>query len=173
MLVQVHALAFDHVEVGMERLGEMLNRVEHHQIQSIAHDPGKEVPGALLPTIEPGGKLCHGPILGLRAIHQLIGAATPDVNRPNGPPLSRGHQQRAQVEGFRPFGSFRPAGLIGLLQAGERGGSRRHVGEQGRGKRRIQTVAMAGAADASAASLPSIAAAHCLPLNTAPSMEAR
>ena len=116
MLEQVHALALDHVEVGLQGLGIALQGIHHHPIEVIADLAFKQAAGAPFPGIEPLGQFSHRALLGLRAVHQLVGAATPDVDRPDRPALGRGHQQGAQVEGFGPLGRFLPAGLIGLIQ---------------------------------------------------------
>ena len=95
VLGQIHALALDHLEIGLQWLGVVLDHIGHHPIESIAHLASKELAGALLPGIQTGAEFSHRQGLGLGAVHQLIGAPAPHVNRPNRPPLGRRHQQRA------------------------------------------------------------------------------
>ena len=112
---EIHPHALDHVEIGLDRLWIALDRVGHHPVEAIAHGAPKQIAGALLPGIQPLRQLSLRAGHGLGAIHQLIGAATPHVDRPDGPALRRGHQQGAEIKGFGPLGGFLPAGLIGLL----------------------------------------------------------
>ena len=95
VLGQVHPLAFDHLDVGHQRLGVALQHISHDPVQTIAHRAVEQLTGAGLPEIQPLAQLTDRQRLSLGAVHQLIGAATPDINGPDGPPLGGRHEQSA------------------------------------------------------------------------------
>ena len=139
VLHHIHALTLDHVEIGLQGLGKAFDRVHHHPVEAVAHPPLEQSPGALLPGIEPLQQSVGGQGLGRRAVHQLIGAAAPHVDGPDGTALGRRQQQGAEIEGFGPLGGFTPAGFVGLIEAGSQGWE---------GERHPQTGARPAAADA-------------------------
>ena len=134
---EIHPHALDHVEIGLQRLGVSLQRVHHHPIEAIANLAEEQLAGALLPGIKPGRQLLHRASHRLRAVHQLIGAAAPHVDRPDGTALGRGHQQGAEIEGLGPLGRFAATGLVRLLEGRNRGaggkGSGQHRSDRHRG----------------------------------------
>ena len=174
VLHHIHALPLDHVEIGLQRLGEALDRVHHHAIKAVVDTALEQAQGALLPGIEPLQQGGGWQGLGCRTVHQLIGAAAPHVDGPDGAALGRRQQQGAQVEGLGPLGCFAPADLVGLIQArSQRWGGECHP-QTGARPAAADPVAM----DAAAAIKPAdcatpIASAQSRPLNTAPSIEAR
>ena len=113
---EIHALALDHVEVRLNALREALQRVHHHRIQIVLHLTLEQRAGFLFPAIQPFSQLFDWPSLGLRAVHQFVGATTPDVDRPDGTPLLRRKKQRADIEGLGPLGGLPTAGLEGCVE---------------------------------------------------------
>ena len=173
MLHHIHALPFDHVEIGLQGLGEALDRVHHDPIKAVVHTAFEQAPGALLPGIEPLQQDGGGQALGRGAVHQLIGATAPNVNGPDGAALGRRQQQGAQVESLGPLGCFAPADLVGLIQAGsQRWEGERHPQTGARPAAAADPVAMDAAIAPVDCATP-IASAQSRPLNTAPSIEAR
>ena len=95
MATHIHALAFDHIKIGLQGLGELLEHIHHYKIQGIAHLPQIHLATLTFPSIQPSLQLVCWQALGLGAVHQFIGATAPHINGPDSPALGEGQQQGA------------------------------------------------------------------------------
>ena len=125
MLVKIHPLAFNHVQIRLKRLWIAIEGIPHDQIKAVTDLTVEQITRSRLPRIEASGKLLNRLLLCFRTVHELIGAPAPDVDGPDRPTLGRGHQQGSEVKGLRPPSRLLAALLIGLRQGGKHHGSGR------------------------------------------------
>jgi hypothetical protein len=67
MATHIHALAFDHIKIGLQGLGELLEHIHHYKIQGIAHLPQVHLATLTFPSIQPSLQLDCWQALGLVA----------------------------------------------------------------------------------------------------------